>query len=72
MKEEKKYVLTKVGGIGKGPHILTGSDEAGDVVALCSCGFTQDTKGHCDGSHLKIEKEENDGCCGGGCCGGSK
>ncbi|QQS61608.1 MAG: hypothetical protein IPN70_01610 [Candidatus Moraniibacteriota bacterium] len=69
MNEEKKYIITKMGGIGKGPHILTNAENANETVSLCSCGYTENEEGRCDGTHLKIEKEEEGGCCGGGCCG---
>jgi len=69
---EKKYYSIKKFGDGKSPHLLENTKDASDILALCSCGCSNDPERKCDGSHMKKVIADSDsesaGCCGGGCC----
>jgi CDGSH-type Zn-finger protein len=68
---EKKYYSIKKFGDGKSPHLLENKDDVSDILALCSCGDSDDPERKCDGSHIKKIKADSEsesaGCCGGGC-----
>lgn len=53
--EEVKFMseqkVVKIEGMENGPLLI--HLEPKNVIAICRCGRTQDTKGFCDGSHNK-------------------
>ena len=50
--EKKQYSMKKFGD-GKSPHLLENKDDVSDILALCSCGCSEDIEKKCDGSHIK-------------------